>query len=403
MADLSTSPAAAGPLRRLDRTHLRPVPSFDLESHALPDRHVEIWRFAPIETALRLVGERDDDPVTPGLALSVDAPEGVAVGTLGRGEAPWGEVLVPVDRPSALVETKAADALHVRVPAGARPAEPVVIDLTGTDDAHRSYSRLVVEADHDAQAVVVVRHRGGAQHLGNVEALVGERAALTLVSIQDWDATSLHAGLTQARVGADAHYRHIAVSFGGAYVRLQTNVSYAGPGGGAELFGLYLADAGQHLEHRLFVDQNQPHTTSRVDYRGALRGAGAHTVWIGDVLIRRAATGVESYEQNRNLVLTDGCVADSVPNLEIETGDILGAGHSSTTGRFDDEQLFYLESRGIPAELARRLIVRGFFADIIRRIGVPAVEKHLYQIVDAELDALASSPDPSGATRDKEN
>src|ERR671920_620671 len=102
-----------------------------------------------------------------------------------------------------------------------------------------------------------------------------------------------------------------------------------------------------------------------------------HTVWIGNVLIRKVAEGIETYEQNRNLVLTDGCQADSVPNLEIETGEIEGAGHASTVGRFDDEQLFYLQSRGVPEDEARRLVVHGFFRDIIRKIGVREIEEHL--------------------------
>jgi Fe-S cluster assembly protein SufD len=151
------------------------------------------------------------------------------------------------------------------------------------------------------------------------------------------------------------------------------------------LLGLYFADAGQHLEHRLFVDHNAPHTRSNVDYRGALQGQGAHTVWIGDVLIRKVAEGISTYESNKNLVLTDGCRADSVPNLEIETGEIEGAGHASTTGRFDDEQLFYLRSRGIDESEARRLVVHGFFADIIRKVGVPEIEKRLLEAVEAEL------------------
>ncbi len=141
-----------------------------------------------------------------------------------------------------------------------------------------------------------------------------------------------------------------------------------------ELLGLYFADAGQHLEHRLFVDHAAPHCRSTVTYKGALQGEGAHTVWVGDVLIRAAAEGTDTYELNRNLVLTDGARADSVPNLEIETGEIVGAGHASATGRFDDEQLFYLQARGIPEEEARRLVVRGFFAELIQQIGVPELE-----------------------------
>jgi Fe-S cluster assembly protein SufD len=122
-----------------------------------------------------------------------------------------------------------------------------------------------------------------------------------------------------------------------------------------------------------------------VNYKGALQGAGARTVWIGDVLIGPDASGTDSYEQNRNLVLTDGTRADSIPNLEIETGDIQGAGHASATGRFDDEQLFYLQSRGIPEELARRLVVRGFLADIVQKIGFAPLEERLHAAIEAEL------------------
>jgi Fe-S cluster assembly protein SufD len=122
-----------------------------------------------------------------------------------------------------------------------------------------------------------------------------------------------------------------------------------------------------------------------VVYKGALQGKGAHAVWVGDVLIRKVAEGIETFETNRNLVLTDGCRADSVPNLEIETGQIEGAGHASATGRFDDEQLFYLRSRGIAEDEARRLVVHGFFNDLIRKIDVPELEEKLRATVEAEL------------------
>ena len=158
-------------------------------------------------------------------------------------------------------------------------------------------------------------------------------------------------------------------------VRHDATSTYAGPGGAVEMLGLYFADAGQHIEHRLFVDHNEPKTKSNVLYKGALQGDRAHTVWIGNVLIRKEAEGIETYEENRNLVLSDGCQADSVPNLEIETGEIDGAGHASATARFDDEQLFYLRSRGVSEKEARRLVVHGFFNDLIRKIGVPEIEE----------------------------
>ena len=122
-----------------------------------------------------------------------------------------------------------------------------------------------------------------------------------------------------------------------------------------------------------------------------IAGSSARSVWVGDVLIGREAVGTDSYEANRNLVLTDGARADSIPNLEIETGDIQGAGHASATGRFDDEQLFYLQARGIPEDEARRLVVIGFLSDIIQRLGIPELEAELTEAVTAELEQEAAA------------
>ena len=198
-----------------------------------------------------------------------------------------------------------------------------------------------------ANATVVLEHLGSATYASSISVLVGDGAQVTFVGLQLWADDAVHAGEVAVKVGRDAQVRTLAATLGGDLVRLVETTEYAGPGGSVEQFGLYFADAGQHLEHRLFVDHNAPHTKSNVDYRGALQGKGAHSVWVGDVLIRKVAEGITTYESNKNLVLTDGCRADSVPNLEIETGEIAGAGHASTTGRFDDEQLFYLRSRGI--------------------------------------------------------
>jgi Fe-S cluster assembly protein SufD len=243
----------------------------------------------------------------------------------------------------------------------------------------------VIELGAFAEAVVVIDHTGDAVLAANVEYVLGDGAKLTVVSVQDWDDKAVHVAQHNALIGRDATFKSFVVTFGGDLVRLHPRVTYAGPGGEAELFGLYFTDAGQHQEHRLLVDHNTPHCKSNVAYKGALQGEGAHTVWIGNVLIRKVAEGIETYEQNRNLVLTDGCRADSVPNLEIETGEIEGAGHASTTGRFDDEQLFYLQARGIHEDEARRLVVHGFFNDIIRKIGIEGLEEQLMATVEKEL------------------
>ena len=195
----------------------------------------------------------------------------------------------------------------------------------------------------------------------------------------------LHASNHRLALGKDTRLTHIVVTFGGDLVRICSDTDFRAPGGELNMLGLYFVDGGQHLEHRVFVDHSQPHCFSRVTYKGALQGADAHSVWIGDCLIRENADDTDTYELNRNLVLTEGATADSVPNLEIENGEIKGAGHASATGRFDDEQLFYLMSRGISETDARRLVVRGFFAELINQIGVPEVHEHLMESVETEL------------------
>jgi Fe-S cluster assembly protein SufD len=210
------------------------------------------------------------------------------------------------------------------------------------------------------------------------------------VVVQDWATDAVHHSTQHARVGRDATLKHLAVSVGGDLVRTDTSAAYAGPGGQVELLGLYFADAGQHIEHRLFVDHTAPRTRSNVLYKGALQGKDAHTVWVGNVLIRKVAEEIDTHEENRNLVLTDGARADSIPNLEIETGEILGAGHASATGRFDDEQLFYLMARGIPEVDARKLVVRGFFADLLSKIPVADLRERLGEVIEARLSKVGA-------------
>ncbi|HYN57538.1 MAG TPA: Fe-S cluster assembly protein SufD, partial [Motilibacterales bacterium] len=268
------------------------------------------------------------------------------------------------------------------------------------DDRRALFGHLVVEVGANAHATVVLDHLTAGGPVGsNVEVHVGAGASLTLVSNQLWNDEVAHVVHQHAVLEADATLRSVVVTLGGGLVRHTASVEYRGRGGDAELIGVYFADAGQHLEHRLFVDHSVPDCRSDVIYKGALQGASAHTVWIGDVLIRAAASGTQTYELNRNLVLTEGARADSVPNLEIETGEIRGAGHASATGRFDDEQLFYLMSRGVPESVARRLVVRGFFADAINRIGDPQVIARLLAAVDAELGSIDPLYDFESADR----
>ena len=241
--------------------------------------------------------------------------------------------------------------------------------LQGKDAADPSYVHLVIEVGRGAAATVLLDHVGSSTTAEFVEVLLADGSDLTLVTVQDTDADAVLGARHAASVGRDARYRHVNVSLGGDVVRVAPTVTFAGPGGDVELTGVFLTGAGQHHENRLLVNHTAPHCKSRVAYKGALQGEGAHSVWIGDVVIGAEAIGTDTYELNRNLVLTDGAHADSVPNLEIETGEIVGAGHASATGRFDEEQLFYLMARGITEPDAKRLVVRGFFAEVLDRLG----------------------------------
>jgi Fe-S cluster assembly protein SufD len=236
-----------------------------------------------------------------------------------------------------------------------------------------------------ASATLVLEQTGSATLADNLEVVVGDGAKLTLVTVASWADDAVQSQHVRLKVGRDAHVVHVQVTLGGDLVRQFTSVEYAGRGGEAELYGLYFAGAGQHFEHRQLVDHGLPDCRSYVGYRGALQGESAHTVWVGDVLIRATATGTETYEINRNLLLTDGARADSVPNLEIETGEVVSAGHASATGRFDDEQLFYLMARGIPEGEARKLVVRGFFAELINKIPVEELRDRLGDTIEARL------------------
>ncbi|MFJ6216577.1 Fe-S cluster assembly protein SufD [Streptomyces sp. NPDC092296] len=359
------------------------VASYDVADFPVPTGREENWRFTPLH---RLRGLHDGTAEADGgLRVETVLPDGATQETVDRDDPRVGRAGKPVDRVSAQAFTSFEKASVVSVPKETVLTEPIRISVHG--EGGTAYGHQVVELGAFAEAVVVIEHTGDAVLAANVEYLIGDGAKLTVVSVQDWDNTAVHAGQHTALVGRDASFKSVVVTFGGDLVRLHPRVVYGAPGGEAELYGLYFADAGQHLEHRLFIDHDTPHCRSNVAYKGALQGAESHAVWIGDVLIRAEAEGTDTYELNRNLVLTDGARVDSVPNLEIETGEIVGAGHASATGRFDDEQLFYLQARGIPADEARRLVVRGFFAELVQQIGLPDVQEKLMERIDAELEA----------------
>ncbi|MCG2622073.1 Fe-S cluster assembly protein SufD [Arthrobacter sp. I2-34] len=349
----------------------------------------EDWRFTPLK---RLRGLHTDALTGAAPTVAVAGPEGTAlpagvrVETVGREDGRIGVAGIPEDRVAAAAWEAFTEATVITIPAELQAASGIIVSITGAG-REAAAQHTVIVAEKFSKAVVVLDHRGSATLAQNVEVDIQDGAELTLVTVQEWDDDAVHASAQAAKIGRDAKFKHVAVNLGGDLVRITPTSRFTQPGGDVEMYGLYFADAGQHLEQRLFVDHAVPNCKSRVLYKGALQGKDAHTVWVGDVLIRKEAEGTDTYEVNRNLVLTDGARADSVPNLEIETGLIEGAGHASATGRFDDEQLFYLMARGIPEETARRLVVRGFLHEIIQHVKVPELEARLTDAVERELAA----------------
>ncbi|MCA1187670.1 MULTISPECIES: Fe-S cluster assembly protein SufD [unclassified Saccharopolyspora] len=362
--------------------------SYDVEAFEVPGGREEDWRFTPIK---RLKGLHDGTAkATASLNVEVEASAEVTVETVGRDDERLGKGGVPADRIAAQAWSSFEQATVITIPKDVQPAEPVSVVVHGPGEGETAFGHIQIRAERFAEAVVVLDYRGSGVLGENVEFITDDSARLSVVSVHDWADDATQVSSEHAYLGRDAVFRHLAVTLGGDLVRVNTTITYGDKGGDAELLGLYFADAGQHLEHRMLVDHAQPNCRSNVLYKGALQGDAAHSVWIGDVLIRAAAEGTETFELNRNLVLTEGARADSVPNLEIETGEIEGAGHASATGRFDDEQLFYLQARGIPKEQARRLVVRGFFGEILQKITVPAVRERLEAAIEAELAVVGA-------------
>jgi len=358
--------------------------SFDVADFPALKGLEEEWRFTPLKRLGDLVTATTLTGVAPAVEHG-ELPAGVAVKHVGEAAA----VLTPFDRISALAYGSADGVTLIEVAPETSLDEAVVVRVVGKG-GDAAAARTLVKVGAFAKVTVVLEQTGTAVLADNIEVVIGDSAQLTFVTLAEWDAGAVQAQHVKFRVGKDARVQHVQVALGGDLVRQYTSVEYTGRGGDAELWGLYFADAGQHFEHRQLVDHSVPDCRSYVGYRGALQGATTKTVWVGDVLIRAAATGTDTYEINRNLILTDGAIAHSVPNLEIETGEIVGAGHASATGRFDDEQLFYLMARGIPEREARKLVVRGFFAELINKIPVDSLRERLGEAIEARLAESAS-------------
>ena len=345
-----------------------------------PTGREEAWRFTPLA---KLKGLHDGSALV-GKAHSIIAkkiPSGV---TAERVETDDHRTISD----DVIVQRVVGETNTFKVTIDGEPADPIILGRNSLGLAEAEYSRVLVIVKPHAKATLIMENTGSSLIAEDIEFVLKPGSNLTFITLQEFANDAVYAARHHAIVDKDAYFKSITVSIGGSLVRILPTVEFTGSGAEVDLQGVYFASAGQHLEHRLHVDHLVPNAKSRVNYKGVLAGESARTVWFGDVFIRAAAEGTDTYELNRNLLLTDGARADSVPNLEIETGEIVGAGHASTTGRFDDEQLFYLMSRGINIDDARRLVVRGFFNEIIGQIKNEEIEERLMAHIDSELEKV---------------
>ncbi|HHT59410.1 MAG: Fe-S cluster assembly protein SufD [Corynebacterium sp.] len=366
--------------------------SFDVDAFEVPGGRDEEWRFVSLR---RLRGLHNGSfaeslKVVP-QQTNVTAPEGVKVETVDGTNERLRAAGAPSDRVAAQAWTSMPEATLITIDPETRSDQPIEVTISGAGEGNVSFGATTFDVGRHAEVTLVVKYEGSGTHADNLGFVIGDGAHVTVIIDADWNNDAVHLSNQSIVMGRDSVMRHNSAIFGGEVVRIFPRVRYTAPGGDAELLGVYFADAGQYFENRLLVDHSVPNCRSNVLYKGALQGTKeneARTCWVGDVLIRSSAPGTDTYETNNNLILSDGARADSIPNLEIETGEISGAGHAATVGRFDDLELFYLMSRGIPADEARRLIIRGFFNEVIHRIPVQSLSEELERRVAVELEKI---------------
>ena len=366
--------------------------SFDVDAFEVPGGRDEEWRFVSLRRLRGLHnGSFAESLKVVRQQTNVTAPEGVKVETVDGTNERLRAAGAPSDRVAAQAWTSMPEATLITIDPETRSDQPIEVTISGAGEGNVSFGATTFDVGRHAEVTLVVKYEGSGTHADNLGFVIGDGAHVTVIIDADWNNDAVHLSNQSIVMGRDSVMRHNSAIFGGEVVRIFPRVRYTAPGGDAELLGVYFADAGQYFENRLLVDHSVPNCRSNVLYKGALQGTKeneARTCWVGDVLIRSSAPGTDTYETNNNLILSDGARADSIPNLEIETGEISGAGHAATVGRFDDLELFYLMSRGIPADEARRLIIRGFFNEVIHRIPVQSLSEELERRVAVELEKI---------------
>ncbi|MBU6146747.1 MAG: SufD family Fe-S cluster assembly protein [Actinomycetales bacterium] len=371
--------------------------------HPRPAARAEQWRYLPLD---RIAGLLDES--RPSVPASIHTADGEpALPRISAEQRDLRSLVQPSDWVAARAYAGSTGATVLTVPAETVHATPLAVSVdiqprashpppdqtaTAPDQPSAAPSSTPITLDHliiavgphsDAHIELTIAGVGAAALL--VELQVADGARLRLVTDCALARESVLMLDQQVTLQRDATYIGLTCQRGGDVVRATSRVDYRGPGSRAELLGLNVTGPGQHHESRPLIHHAVPHCSSDVAYKAVVHGADSHAVWIGDVIVEASATDIDTYELNRTILLDAGARADSVPNLELKTGDVLRAGHASVTGQLDPEQVFYLQARGLTATAATHLIVRGFFADLLARAGDDRVAEQLLSALDHAL------------------
>ena len=280
--------------------------------------------------------------------------------------------------------------VFIRVPDGVVVEGPIVVEHVSEGDGLATFPHLVLATGEDSE-VSVLEHFSSPASCGAhlvvpvTELVVGDAARVSYLGMQDHGPAIWQVGLQRARLGRDSTLRTSAVALGGDYARLRAEALLAGPGASSEMVAVYFANESQMLDFRTLQDHDAHHTTSDLLFKGAVEDT-ARSVYSGLVRLRKSAQRANAAQTNRNLVLSPGAAAESIPNLEIEANDVR-CSHASAVGPIDDDQLYYLQSRGVPPEVAERLIVFGFFEDVIERLPIGGLTDALRAAVARKFEA----------------
>ncbi|MDE0116821.1 MAG: Fe-S cluster assembly protein SufD [bacterium] len=371
---------------------------------SMPSVEEEVWRYTPIG---QLDLSRYQLAVDPGERSSAEVPDHCAIADTSNGRLcsvelapeladlgveirPLGDgdgdadlaATVDVDLFALMNAAFAAEPVLVRVPPGKTVPEPIVVRHWLDVDGAAVFPRLIVDAGADS-SVEVLELYGSADVAAFVSPVIEIRAAAAArvgyLAVQDLGPKVWHIGSQVSHIGSQAHMRASTAALGGEYARMRLDTHLSGRGATGDLISLYFGDGEQTLDFRTFQDHAAPDTTSSLLFKGAVDD-GSRSVYTGLIRVRPDARGTNAYQTNRNIKLSEDAWAESVPNLEIENNEV-HCNHASAVGPIDSEQLFYLESRGVPTETAERLIVAGFFDEVLDRFpvsgAVPAVRERL--------------------------